>query len=251
MQHQHMVNVSALIAGMIVVGRIALLGVDEPFPWMAEAGEVLYDLGLAWVTAWAFQLLVIVVPAERERRQFNDVIASRLDHLIHLGMQLSDAVLLEAGQQAGPFTVDGAALTKICNRVSLSSDAPGWASDWGGLLRHLAGRAERVRGNLRPFYSRLPSELLEALEQEEQAMDEIERMERFGRAFSASNMQRLDAPIFRWLTSIDMMRTVRAQQVAPERPLPESSPLDSEMVHVPMDDFIKQREEMNEWLKED
>jgi hypothetical protein len=41
---------------------------------------------------------VIVIPAERERRQFNDLMAPRLDHLIYLGMQLADVVAREVGK---------------------------------------------------------------------------------------------------------------------------------------------------------
>jgi hypothetical protein len=53
---------------------------------MAEVGEVFYDLSIAWFTAWAFQLLVIVVPAERERKRFNALMAPRIDRFIALGM---------------------------------------------------------------------------------------------------------------------------------------------------------------------
>jgi hypothetical protein len=249
-QHQRIVNGSALVAALFVVGRTALLGVVEPLPWMAEVGEVLYDLGLAWVTAWAFQLLVIVIPAERERQQFDELLAPRLDHLIVLGMQLADVVAQQLGREPGPL-VDGTSINKVCTGVSLKADAPGWASNWGGVLRHIAGRAEHIRANLRPFYPRLPPELLQALEEEEQAMDEIARMERLGRAFNSPDMKRLEGPLFRWLTSIEMVRDVRARLVAANRPLPKRSVLDAGMLHVPVDDFIRQREDLARLFKTD
>jgi hypothetical protein len=249
-QHQRIVNASAFVATLFVAGRTALLGVDEPMPWMSEVGQVVYDLGLAWVTAWAFQLLVIVVPAERERRQFNELMAPRLDHLIYLGMQLADAVAQQVGRVPGPL-VDGTSINRVCAGVALTTDAPGWATDWGGVLRHLASRAEHVRANLRPFYPRLPPELLLALEEEDQAMDEIVRMEKFGRAFDAPDMKRLEAPLLRWLTSIDMVRDIRARRIAPKRPLPERSVLDAGMLHIPMDDAIKQHEDLKRSTKAD
>jgi hypothetical protein len=49
--HQRIVNGSALVAALLVVARTALLGVTEPLPWMSELREVVYDFGLAWVTA--------------------------------------------------------------------------------------------------------------------------------------------------------------------------------------------------------
>jgi hypothetical protein len=250
MQHQRIVNASALVAALLVLGRTALLGVAEPLPWMAEVGAVVYDLGLAWVTAWAFQLLVIVIPSERERAQVNELIAPRLDQLIRLGMQLADVVAHEASSRPDSL-VDGPSLNKVCASVSLSSDAPGWATDWGGLLRHLSGRAERVRASLRPFYPRFPPELLQALEEEDQAMEEIVRLERFVRTFGATDIKRLESPIFRWLRSIEMVRSIRSKQIAPRRPLPERSVLDAGKVHVPMDDFIKQREDLERSFRAD
>lgn len=214
---------------------------------MAELGEVAYDLGLAWLTAWAFQLLVIVMPAERERKRLEAVVAPRLDHLIDLGTELADAVANQAGTRPGPLVV-GDAITTVCAGTGLSAEAPGWATNWGGLLRHLSGRAAEVRASLRPFYPRLPPELLEALEEEDQAMESIARMERFGRTFNATDMKRLESPIFRWLTSVEMVRELRSSTIAPDRPLPARSALEAGMVHVPMDDFIKQREELERSL---
>lgn len=148
---------------------------------MAEFGEVFYDLSLAWVTAWAFQFLVIVLPAGR-RKRFQELVAPRLDRLIVLGMHLNDAIYAKAKAPVErDFSVDAALIESVCQSTALSDDMPNWLGDWGTVLRHLGGLADKLRASLRPFYAKLPADVLEALDQEELAMDELMRMERFSR----------------------------------------------------------------------
>ena len=71
-------------------------------------------------------------------------------------------------------------------------------------------------------------------------MGEILQMEGSTSALDASTMTRLETPIFRWLTSIDMLCTLRSASLAPELPLPRQSAIDIAMVRVPMDDFVRQ-----------
>ncbi len=251
-RHQRVVNGSAVVAAVVAGSRTALLSVPEPLPWMAELGEVFYDLSLAWVTAWAFQLLVIVLPAERERERFQALVAPRLDRLIVLGMDLSDAIHAQAKAPVDDeFSVDGALVKSVCETVSLKEDVPNWLGDWGTVLRHLGGLAEKYRASLRPFYARLPADVLEVLEQEELAMDEILRMERFSRAFEAPNLKRLEVSMFRWLSSLHMLYGIRSGAFAPEVAVPTRSPLDQGRVKVPLDDVIRQHENMKKFLQSD
>lgn len=217
---------------------------------MSEVGDLANDLGIAWATAWAFQFLVIVMPAERERTQFDALIAPRVDRLIGLGMEMVTMVDSQCGRPLrAEFAVDLADVKAVCDTVSLNDEAPGWNGSWGIVLQHLGSRAESVRATLRPFYGRLTPELLEALEQEDLAMDEILRMERFGRAFDAPNMARLEGGLSRWLTSIHMLVTLRSSSLAPELPVPEQSAVNTDVVKVPMDSFIRQHEEFKKSLE--
>lgn len=249
-RHQRLVNVSGATAAAIALARTAFLGWPEPYPWMSEAGELLYDLGLAWAAAWAFQLLVIVLPAERERTRFNALIAPRVDRLIEIGMELTEAVAKQAGETPlAHFAFDAETLQKVCGSVSVDDEVPGWKGTWGSLLRHWGSLSTSARDDLRPFYMRMTPELLEALREEELAMDAVRRMERFARAFDAPDMSRLEGPLFDWLTSIDMLSEERKKSLAPELPLPEHSGLDAAGIKIPMDDFIRQREEFRSSLE--
>jgi hypothetical protein len=250
-RHQRLVNGSAG-AAVMAGSRTALLAVPEPLPWMAELGEVFYDLSLAWVTAWAFQFLVIVLPAERERRRFQELVAPRLDRLIVLGMDLNDAIYAKAKAPIeGDFSVDAALIKSVCRSTALSDDMPNWLGEWGIVLRHLGGLADKFRASLRPFYAKLPADVLEALDQEELAMDELMRMERFCRVTEAPDMSRLEGSVFRWLSSLHMLHSIRTSAVAPSVAAPKRSQLSHGSVKVPLDDFIRQHEGLKEFLKRD
>jgi hypothetical protein len=148
------------------------------------------------------------------------------------------------------FSVDREAIGTVCKSVSLRDETPGWMGDWGTVLRHLGARAEGCRADMRPFYARLTAELLTAFEQEELAMDEILRLERFSRAFDAPDLSRLEDALFRWLTSVHMLYSLRSGAIAPDIETPQPSPLDSGKVHIPMADLIRQHEELKKLLEE-
>ena len=78
-------------------------------------------------------------------------------------------------------------------------------------------------------------------------MDQVLRMERFGRAAGIQTMSRLEDPLSRWLTSIDIVREFRLRRIAPARPLPKLSALEEGQVHVPIDEVVRQFEEMKQW----
>lgn len=251
-RHQRFVNISAGAAALVVVIRTALLSVPEPLPWMAEWGALLYDLCLAWATAWAFQFLVIVAPLERQRAEFEKLIAPRVDRLIALGMELNDAVRLEAEVPSpGDFDLDAAVVSKVCTEVYLESEVPGWDGTWERVLRHLDQNAQRVRSNLRPFYSQLTPVLLEALEEEESSMETIRREISLIKTFRSDDLKRLDSPVFKWLTSISMLRTIRSTSLAPNVPMPKRSALNSGRILVPFDDFISQYDEFMKSVHDD
>lgn len=128
---------------------------------------------------------------------------------------------------------------------------PNWLGTWGLVLRHLGALAEKYRSSLRPFFGKLPAEVLEALDQEELALDEILRMERFSRAFAAQDMSRPEGPIFRWLSSLHMLHSIRSSAFATNVDVPKHSALAQGRVKVPMDDLIRQHENLKEFLKND
>lgn len=248
--HQRLINFTMLVATAIVVARTALLAVSEPYPWMSEAGELMYDASLAFATAWLFQWLVISRPAQSERNALNSILAPKVDRLIYVGLSLADVVASAAGRPHGSFRVDAQEIAKICHKASPSDDAPGWASSWSAVLQHFGNQAQRARTSLSPLYARLEPDLLEALAAEEDAMESMLQLLRLSDAHDADNLSRLADPMTRWLTSIDMLCAVRRDSVAPTRDLPKTTPLEKGRVNLPMDEVVRQLAEIKTWIKE-
>ena len=78
MRSQPTVALIAITASAVTVTRQALLNVTEIVPFGAEAGELLYDLGLATLAAWIFNLFVVVLPRSRDQEA---LYASLIDDL--------------------------------------------------------------------------------------------------------------------------------------------------------------------------
>lgn len=251
--HEKTINILGVISVLVAVGRTFGLQWTEPLPWMSEAGELAYDASLAWATAWAFQLLVIVVPAEKERRRFDNIVAPRLDALIDLGLDLEASLEKKAskdGQSRAGLAVDVEVIAKACHLASLSEEASGWDLTWGELLEHIGDQAEDARSALRPFYPRFSLDVLEALEAEEVAMKHLLTAARVAPATHAGAMKRIATEVFVWLSSVHMILAVREQAVATWRPVPHKQPVVEGYVRTPLDKFLTERTSINEALVE-
>src|SRR3989442_1721310 len=64
---QPVVTALFAVAVIFVIVRTALLSVPEVFPGGARIGEVLFELSVAYIAAWFFNLLVVVLPRRRSR----------------------------------------------------------------------------------------------------------------------------------------------------------------------------------------
>lgn len=58
----------AVLSGSVVIGNLALNDVSEVFYIGDELGELLSDLGLAYLSGYVFHWLVVVLPRRRDRR---------------------------------------------------------------------------------------------------------------------------------------------------------------------------------------
>ncbi len=161
--HQRPTNVLMVVAAVVAVSRTVLLAVPEPLPWLAEAGEFLYDLAVAYATAWTFQLLVISMPAQQRQDAFERIVAPRVDALAANGQDLGRAIRSQEESQAALLpAISG--VSKALAATSPDQEAPGWAITWLELIRHLVSGAAASRHALRPFYPRMSEELLALLE---------------------------------------------------------------------------------------
>lgn len=210
---------------LVVVARTALLSVPEIWAFGEEVGEVLYDVAIAYATAWLFQLLVIVLPARTQERRLAAILAPRIDALLITGYDLSNAVGLASARGTGRLPLEeGEVAGVFSTRDGIGEHVPGWATDWFGLFRHIARRNGAAQAALKPFYPRMSEELLELLEEEQRQMDIIVRLERLGSTSQFGYLGNFTAAVEAWLDAIQALREHRLNSLASIRrpPSPEA-----------------------------
>lgn len=164
---RRLIDVGAVIAAIIVVARTALIDVPQVLPGGAKIGTVAWELSLAYLGAWIFNLLVIVLPRRSDRR----LIYRRCDPLIAQYAGSGRAILIpmfaEAHEIPEPQQPDAAALHRVCDKTNPNDNAPlitgggpgNWSyANWLGLLKYEMSRADARQKSLEPFFPYLEAE---------------------------------------------------------------------------------------------
>lgn len=219
-EHQVGVNTSAVVAALTIIAWSILQFSAEPFFWMSEAGVVLYDMALAWFTAWAFQYLVIARPDKRERLRFNNVVAPLVDDL---AAHAKEFYLTVAPPHVTCVTVPMVDVaqgkpTSILGQAQLSQQAPGWVDPFARVIAHLLLRAAEQRRRLDPFLARLDPVLLIALREEEARARTADMRLRLAVASSSTDLTKLDDALRDWLASVDHLCAQRLRLLGDESP---------------------------------
>lgn len=82
---------------MIVAGRTILLSKPEPLPWFSEVGEVLSDGGLAIITGWFFNWLVVERPRRRDRVRMYQAVGHNLKLLAQTAQDVAEGLAATSG----------------------------------------------------------------------------------------------------------------------------------------------------------
>jgi len=162
-----LINVVAALAAIVIGLRTILLDVPQVFPGGAKIGAVAYDLSLAYLGAWIFNYLVIVLPRQSDRR----LIFRRCDPLIAQYATSARAALApmfqEANENPEPQQPDAAALHRVCGKINPNDQAPlivGGSpgspvyGNWISWLKFQMVRAEARRASLDPYFPYLDAE---------------------------------------------------------------------------------------------
>lgn len=227
-QRRHRVlNVVAAGCLVLAVARLALTSVPEPLPWLSEAGELIYDLSLAFLTGWIFHLLVIVAPEADRRARLDSIVAGRIDFLIRAGFTLAKPLARAANVDLENFPPPPEAIDRACARIRPSDSPRGWAGDWHGLIRHLERITDVQRLAIKPFYARLGEDILKLLDAEELEFTHLRRVNASSSRFDLEDLSALAEWISRWLETVDALRTYRAEHLAPGVDVPRAGDDDS------------------------
>lgn len=154
---------------VFVACRTALLSVHELFPGGARIGEVVFELALAYVAAWMFNLLVVVLPQLRSRDRVLAAVGRVISKLADVGLQMPTALAQGAQISAPGQTVPIEEwLTKTGKRLSLAGPSPLLAPDgvrmtpatWQEWVSDAVTRVESLNTSLVPYLPFLEIELI-------------------------------------------------------------------------------------------
>lgn len=93
------VTVFFIASAVFVVTRTALLSFRQLFPGGARIGEALFGLAIAYIGAWIFNLLVVVLPRIRNRDRVLDTVGRLIDRLSAVGLRMPATMALGASKE--------------------------------------------------------------------------------------------------------------------------------------------------------
>ena len=93
---QRLVSLLLLAAVVVVAVRQAQLSVQEVFPGGAEIGEAVYELGIGYIAAWIFNLLVVILPRLHDRKLIMPGARKLLSRLCAPGLRAVTLLHLQA-----------------------------------------------------------------------------------------------------------------------------------------------------------
>ena len=163
--------VTGLFVGSVVfvVARTALLSVSELFPGGARIGEVVFDLAVAYIAAWLFNLLVVVLPQLRSRDRVLAAVGRVITKLADLGLRMPTAMAHGAQISAPEETPPSEDwLTKTGKRLPLGGPSPLRVPDgvkmspatWQEWVHDAVTRVESLNASLVPYLPFLEVELI-------------------------------------------------------------------------------------------
>src|ERR1035437_8354249 len=93
---QRLVSCLLLVAAACIAARQSLVSVHQAFPGGAEIGEVVYDLGIGYISAWIFNLVVVILPRLHDRKLIMPGAGKLIKRMCALGLRAVTELSLEA-----------------------------------------------------------------------------------------------------------------------------------------------------------
>jgi hypothetical protein len=197
----------AVLAAVVALLRMSLMIVPAPTPAFALFGELVYDLCLALVGAWVFNLFLIDIPAIRKRETLLEASASDLTKIANKADLFYKALCVKKGRKPLPDpSVEE--IESVCASIKRDSRAPFYlfrgditseSLDWVEYFENHLDDARDARSRLTPALVYLDWQIVAAL-----APLSDTRFERFIRSssrhgFAAPNLKELAQPLHDYL----------------------------------------------------
>ncbi len=154
---------------LFVVARTAFLSVPELFPGAAQIGEVVFELAIAYIGAWIFNLLVVVLPQLRSRTRVLAAVGRVIAKLAEVGLAMPTDLARGAQVPASEtFPPSKDWLTRTGRQLSLGGPSPLQVPDgvrmrratWQEWIHDAVTRVESLNSSLVPYLPFLEVELI-------------------------------------------------------------------------------------------
>jgi hypothetical protein len=124
------------LAVALVIAHTALLSVHQIFADGARIGDVFFELAVAYIGAWIFNLLVVVLPRMRARDRVLDAVVKPISRLSATGIRMPASMAQGAAQPAPAEDVPPESwFTLTGQQLPLRGEAPLYIQDPVRLLR--------------------------------------------------------------------------------------------------------------------
>lgn len=160
----------AVLAVVFAVLRIFFSGTEEISPYWSSFGEFWYEVGLAYLVAWMFNLLVVEVPRQRDLTALWPLTKRSMQGLGAFGQIIIGSMLGSAGVVGDAVTADRVhEATRILSPNGTTDllithpDGLTSLATWTQFLRWQSEEFLRRRRDFEPLLHLLDAELLAAL----------------------------------------------------------------------------------------
>lgn len=211
--------------------HVVLANIPEVFPGGARTGEVFYELGIAYIVAYAFYLLSVALPLQRDRRNVYRNLRPLVDRVFGQAIILMRTVNLAANLE--PYRENTQSnVEETCGAVGPRSRAPilmqgpsgggvqGTAMD---VIRSNVLQTRQLIGELLNMATYLDSELIKHVSaiancKYFQLFDNVGAIYAYG---GNTDMSPFATPIFDYLLLIDRLDEYRRSYLPPNQTDPE------------------------------
>lgn len=166
--HARLVVNLAWISGALALCRNLLVGVPELFPAGEEIGSVVNTISLSYLGAFAFNILLVALPKQRDMKHSLEVASPHVGTIVSGFHNMLQDFYSQAGEEL-PNSPDSESLERVLGKLSPSAESsaitlegytfpPTLLSNLQ-LTKKVADVAERTVGQLTPMFANLDVEL--------------------------------------------------------------------------------------------
>lgn len=147
------------MAAAVVVGRTGLLAVPEMLPFGAEVGELLSNVGLAFLGGWIINYLVVVLPRRRDRVATYAGNGHFIAGIAGTAASILDRMYQDADEEL-PSAPDATSLKRVLASTPAAGQSPLNGATWTEWIFWIIDRCDQNVKRIEPVYPYLEAELI-------------------------------------------------------------------------------------------